>query len=78
VRRELATPESAGPYLQKLGQESRAALDDWTQRRDERRKELEALGSRDVPSAGEQFLGMFIPRSLLEKRGSRDERTTKR
>lgn len=75
VRRELATPESAGPYLQKLGQASRAALDDWTRRRDERRKELEALGSRDVPSAGEQFLGMFVPRSLLEKRGPRDERT---
>ncbi len=69
VRRELAAPGSAGPYLQKLAESSRRALDDWNARRDERRKELEALGSQGIPGAGEQFLGMFLPRGLLEKRG---------
>lgn len=68
VRRELAEPESEGQVLARMVDRAQAALEDWSRRRDDRQKELEALQGGGVQSARNQFLGMFVPRSLLEKR----------
>jgi prephenate dehydrogenase len=78
LRREVTTPESKGETLQKMAEKARTALEDWTTRRDDRQKELQAVGMGEVRGAKDQFLGMFIPRSLLEKRGQGGEKTTRR
>jgi prephenate dehydrogenase len=67
VRRELAAPDGKGDALAALADRAQAALEDWNLRRDDRRKELEALQGGGGQTAKEQFLGMFIPRSLLKK-----------
>jgi len=74
VRRELAEPDAQGEALASMVERAQTALEDWNHRRDERRKELEALQGGRIPSAREQFLGMFVPRSLLKK----DEEKRKR
>lgn len=75
ARREITMPESKAETLQEMAERARAALDDWTARRDDRQKELQALGTGEVRGAREQFLGMFVPRGLLEKRGQGDDKT---
>lgn len=73
VRRELAAPAGPGEALGQMAGRAQAALEDWNRRRDDRQKELEALHS-GVRGAKEQFLEMFVPRSLLEKRGQDEEK----
>lgn len=60
MRRELADEGSAGEYLQHIVEKARAAGADWQARRDERLKELEALGAQ-IPSARQSLLSLFLP-----------------
>ncbi len=60
MRRELAGEEVAGEYLQHIVEKARAADADWQARRDERLKELEALGAQ-IPGARQSLLSLFLP-----------------
>ncbi len=60
VRRELAEEENTGEYLRQIVERAREAVADWQARRDERFKELEALGAQ-IPSARQSLLSLFLP-----------------
>jgi len=60
MRRELAGEEGGGEYLRRIVEKARTAGADWQARRDERLKELEALGAQ-IPSARQSLLSLFLP-----------------
>jgi hypothetical protein len=78
VRRELAAPDCSGEALAKMAGWAHAALEEWSHRRDDRQKELEALQGAGTRSAKDQFLGMFVPPALLKKSEQGDEKATRR
>lgn len=61
VRQELAEQGSAGEHFQEQVRRARTAYEDYTRRRDERLKEMEAATPR-APTAREMMAGIFLPR----------------
>ncbi len=74
VRQELAERDSQGEYLQGLVAKARRGYQDWTRRRDERRRELDATGGmQQVQTARESFLRILVPGGVRPRRPPRED-----